>query len=182
MLEEFFDHADLLRTFARHVETGEPISYETVTRMTKASAQGRGLAAMTQVMYATYSMETHDRPAAELDLDRLLRDGYKRFSPYGFVEGNRMYASFTHLVGYTSNYYTYLYDKVMALEFFRQFSDANGKGGGPDVVSGETGRRYRREVLEPGGSKPARELVKSFLGEEKVSMDALKGWISREYA
>ena len=36
MLEEFFDDADLLRTFARHVDTGEPIPYETVTRMTRA--------------------------------------------------------------------------------------------------------------------------------------------------
>ncbi len=41
--------------------------------------------------------------------------------------------------------------------------------------------RYRREVLEPGGSKPARELVQAFLGRE-VSMDALKGWIGREFA
>ena len=182
MLEEFFDDADLLRTFARHVETGEPIPYETVTRMTKASAHGRALSTLTQVMYATYSMETHDRRAAELDLDTLLRDGYDRFSRYEFIDGNRMYAAFTHLVGYTSNYYTYLYDKVMALEFFRQFAAAAGEGGKPDALSGETGRRYRREVLEPGGSKPARALVKAFLGREDVSMEALQGWIRQEYA
>ena len=63
MLEEFFEDADLLRTFAKHYETGEPIPYETVTRMTKASAHGRALSTLTQVMYATYSMETHDRRA-----------------------------------------------------------------------------------------------------------------------
>ena len=40
--------------------------------------------------------------------------------------------------------------------------------------------RYRREVLEPGGSKPARELVKAFLGRE-VSMSALRRWIAREF-
>ncbi len=67
-------------------------------------------------------METHDRRAAELDLDTLLREGYDRFSKYEFVDGNRMYAAFTHLVGYTSNYYTYLYDKVIALEFFAEFA------------------------------------------------------------
>ncbi len=178
MLEEFFEDADLLRTFALHVETGEPIPYETVTRMTKASAHGRALSTMTQVMYATYSMETHDRRAASLDLDTLLRDGYDRFSKYEFVDGNRMYAAFTHLVGYTSNYYTYLYDKVMALEFFRQF----GEGDGADVLNGTVGERYRREVLEPGGSKPARALVKAFLGREQVNMDALKEWIGKEYA
>ncbi len=179
MLEEFFEDPDLLRTFARHVETGEPIPYETVARMTKASAHGRALSTMTQVMYATYSMETHDRRTADLDLDTLLRDGYDRFSRYQFVDGNRMYAAFTHLVGYTSNYYTYLYDKVIALEFFRQF--AQGEGNGPEMLGGAIGRRYRRAVLEPGGSQPARALVKAFLGREEVSMDALRGWISQEY-
>lgn len=178
MLEEFFEDADLLRTFARHVETGEPIPYETVARMTRASAHGRALSTLTQVMYATYSMETHDQRAASLDLDTLLQNGYDRFSRYEFVEGNRMYAAFTHLVGYTSNYYTYLYDKVMALEFFRQFV----QNGADDLLNGEVGRRYRREVLEPGGSQPARALVKAFLGEEHVSMDALKLWIGKEYA
>ena len=178
MLEEFFEDADLLRTFARHVETGEPISYDTVARMTKASAHGRALSTMTQVMYATYSMETHDRRAAELDLDTLLQEGYNRFSRYEFVDGNRMYAAFTHLVGYTSNYYTYLYDKVMALEFFRQFAQRQGA----DPLDVEVGQRYRREVLEPGGSRPARELVKAFLGQETVSMGALEKWITQEYA
>ena len=172
MLEEFFEDADLLRTFAKHYETGEPIPYETVTRMTKASAHGRALSTLTQVMYATYSMETHDRRAAKLDLDVLLREGYDRFSRYEFVDGNRMYAAFTHLVGYTSNYYTYLYDKVMALEFFAEFAKDK------DVLAGETAMRYRRQVLEPGGSKPARDLVQAFLGRE-VSMQALRGWIQK---
>jgi len=177
MLEEFFEDAELLRTFAKHYETGEPIPRETVARMTRASAHGRALSTLTQVMYATYSMETHDRAAAELDLDALLREGYDRFSKYEFVDGNRMYAAFTHLVGYTSNYYTYLYDKVMALEFFAEFAKAQAG----DLFDAETAMRYRRQVLEPGGSKPARELVKDFLGRE-VSMGALRGWIQKSVA
>ena len=32
-----------------------------------------------------------------------------------------MYASFGHLTGYSSNYYTYAFDKVIALDFFAQF-------------------------------------------------------------
>jgi thimet oligopeptidase len=35
-------------------------------------------------------------------------------------------------------------------------------------------------VLEPGGSKPARELVQAFLGRE-VSMSALQRWIGKEF-
>ncbi len=173
MLEEFFEDPELVRTFARHYQTGEPIPYDVFGRMVRASAHGRALATLTQVMYATYSLETHDQAAAMLDLDRLLRAGYDRFSRYQFVEGNRMYAAFTHLVGYTSNYYTYLYDKVMALEFFSAFDVRN-------LMDSPTALRYRREVLEPGGSRPARELVRAFLGRE-ASMSALKSWISREF-
>jgi len=177
MLEEFFEDAELLRTFAKHYQTGEPIPVETVKRMTRASAHGRALSTLTQVMYATYSMETHDRRAEELDLDVLLREGYDRFSSYEFVDQNRMYAAFTHLVGYTSNYYTYLYDKVMALEFFAEFA----KSGEKSSLGGETAMRYRRQVLEPGGTRPARELVQAFLGRE-VSMNALRGWIAQSVA
>ncbi len=169
MLEEFFEDAALVGTFARHYQTGESIPKEVFARMVKASAHGRALSTLTQVMYATYSLETHDKKAGELDLDALLKAGYDRFSKYEFVEGNRMYAAFTHLVGYTSNYYTYLYDKVMALEFFAEFDRKN-------LVEGPVARRYRQAVLELGGSKPARELVQAFLGRE-VSMSALQGWL-----
>jgi len=177
MLEEFFEDADLLRTFAKHYQTAEPIPVETVARMTRAAAHGRALSTLTQVMYATYSMETHDRRAEALDLDALLREGYDRFSAYEFVDENRMYAAFTHLVGYTSNYYTYLYDKVMALEFFAEFAKSDEK----TSLGGETAMRYRRQVLEPGGTRPARELVEAFLGRE-VSMEALRGWIAQSVA
>ena len=177
MLEEFFERADVLRTFAKHYQTGEPIPAETVTRMTRASAHGRALSTLTQVMYATYSMETHDRRAAELDLDTLLREGYDRFSKYEFVDGNRMYAAFTHLVGYTSNYYTYLYDKVIALEFFAEFAHQSSD----KLLTGAVAKRYRNLVLEAGGSKPAKEIVRDFLGRE-TSMDALRTWIGREFA
>ncbi len=176
MLEEFFEDPELVRTFARHYQTGEPIPHDIFARMVRASAHGRALGTLTQVMYATYSLDTHDKPAAGLDLDALLRAGYDRFSLYEFVDGNRMYAAFTHLVGYTSNYYTYLYDKVMALEFFAEFN----KPDPASLIDGVTAMRYRREVLEPGGSKPARELVQAFLGRE-VSMSALKRWIAREF-
>jgi thimet oligopeptidase len=175
MLEEFFEDPELLRTFAKHYETAEPIPYDTVAKMTRAAAHGRALSMLTQVMYATYSLETHDRAAATIDLDTLLREGYDRFSRYEFVDGNRMYAAFTHLVGYTSNYYTYLYDKVIALEFFTQFKSSTGD------LDTATALRYRQTVLEPGGSRPAQELVQSFLGRE-VSMNALRSWISREFA
>jgi len=53
-----------------------------------------------------------------VDFDALWKGDFERFSRATFVDGNRGYASFTHLTGYSSNYYTYMLDKVIAVDFF----------------------------------------------------------------
>ncbi len=169
MLEEFFRDPRLLAGFAKHYETGETLSAETVQRMNRASAFGRADSIRTQLVYTSYSLDTHNIEPTKLDLDALLVSEYQRFSPYAWIDGNRMYSSFGHLVGYSSNYYTYLFDKAIALDFFAQFDPE-------DLLGGPAGMRYRQSVLEPGGAKPATELVHDFLGREQ-SLEPFKAWI-----
>ncbi len=169
MLEEFFRDPALLARFAHHYETGEPIPAELVERMNRAGAFGRADAIRTQLFYTSYSLDTHRLEPGTLDLDRLLQEDYRRFLPYEWVDGNKLYASFTHLVGYTSNYYTYLFDKVIALDFFREFA-AN------DLLAEAVTTRYREQVLEPGGSRPGKALVQAFLGREQRP-EAFTEWL-----
>jgi thimet oligopeptidase len=173
MLEEFFRDPKLLATFARHYETGEVLPADVVERMNRASAFGRADSIRTQLVYTSYSLDTHNTDPAKLDLDALLQAEYKRFSPYAWIDGNKMFASFGHLVGYSSNYYTYLFDKAIALDFFAQFDRE-------DLIGGTAAMRYRRSVLEPGGSKPAAELVHDFLGRAQ-SLEPFKAWIAEEF-
>jgi thimet oligopeptidase len=178
MLEEFFRDAKLLQTFARHYQTGEPIPTELVATMNQAGAFGRADWVRTQLFYTNYALDVHDRdPDAageELDLDALLRADYQRFLPYLWIEGNRMYASFTHLCGYSSNYYTYLYDKVIAIDFFNQFNRKK-------LLEDPAIKRYRETVLDRGGSAPGRAMVRDFLGRDE-SMEAFEDWIGEALA
>ncbi len=174
MLEEFFHDAGLLASFARHYQTAEPIPVALVEKMNRASAFGRADGVRTQLFYTSYSLDVHNLPPDTLDLDALLEEGYKRMMPYEWVEGNRMYASFSHLIGYTSNYYTYMFDKVIALDFFDQFDRSN-------LLEGPTAMRYRRAILEPGGSKPGTQLIEDFLGR-KQHMSAFVEWVGEEFA
>ena len=174
MLEEFFRDPALLATFARHYETGEPIPAELVRRMNRAGAFGRADWVRTQLFYTTYALETHALPPASLDPEQLFRSLYERFLPYAWIDGNHMYASFTHLTGYSSNYYTYLYDKVIALDFFSQFPRHA-------LLESEVAMRYRRAVLEPGGSLPGRAIVQQFLGRSQ-STEPFTQWMGEEFA
>jgi len=173
MLEEFFRDPALLARFAHHYQTGEPIPASLVERMNRAGAFGRADAIRTQLFYTSYSLDTHRLDPATLDLDQLLQEDYRRFLPYTWVEGNKLFASFTHLVGYSSNYYTYLYDKVIALDFFGQFAADRTEN---DLLVQAVAARYREDVLEPGGSRPGKELVRAFLNREQRS-EAFTAWL-----
>ncbi|MGC9225145.1 MAG: M3 family metallopeptidase [Terracidiphilus sp.] len=173
MLEEFFRDEKLLQAFAKHYETGEVLPAALIRSMKRAGAFGRADWVRTQLYYATLSLDLHDRDVAAVDPDAVARELYKGFQPWTWLEGNRMYASFGHLTGYSSNYYTYMFDKVIALDFFAQFEPEN-------LLGCDAGERYRRLVLEQGGSKPGRDLVRDFLGRGE-EFQAFSAWLNEEF-
>ncbi|HUX43527.1 MAG TPA: M3 family metallopeptidase, partial [Terracidiphilus sp.] len=173
MLEEFFRDEKLLQAFAKHYQTGEVLPAETIKKMKKAGAFGRADWVRSQLYYTTLSLDVHDRDPEGMDLDAVTKELYESLQPWTWVDGNRMYASFGHLTGYSSNYYTYAFDKVIALDFFAQFD-------GGDLLGCEAGKRYRKTVLEQGGSKPGRELVRDFLGRDE-EFSAFSEWLNEEF-
>jgi len=173
MLEEFFRDEKLLQSFARHYETGEVLPSEIIVKMKTAGSFGRADWVRTQLYYTTLSLDLHDQDPSMIDFDEITKRLYSSLVPWTWLEGNRMYASFGHLTGYSSNYYTYAFDKVIALDFFAQFDPA-------DLLGGDAGARYRKLVLEQGGSKPGREMVRDFLGRDE-EFAAFSKWLNEEF-
>ena len=173
MLEEFFRDEKLLQAFAKHYQSGEELPAETIRKMKLAGAFGRADWVRSQLYYTTLSLDLHDQDPTGIDLDETTKRLYETLQPWTWLDGNRMYASFGHLTGYSSNYYTYAFDKVIALDFFAQFDPA-------DLLGGETGSRYRKLVLEQGGSKPGREMVRDFLGRDE-EFAAFSKWLNEEF-
>ncbi|MFC4765641.1 M3 family metallopeptidase [Dyella koreensis] len=173
MLEEFLHLPSVLQGFARHYKTGEVLPLATIQAMNRSTAYGRGSWLQQQMVYATYALQIHELPAKAIDVGEVWADDEKRFAPYESLPGAHPYASFTQLTGYTSNYYTYLLDKVIAVDFFRQFDPSH-------PFDGAATMRYRRAVIEPGATKPAAELVKNFLGRPQ-DMKVLASWINEAF-
>ena len=173
MLEEFFRDEKLLQAFAKHYQSGETLSSETIRKMKLAGAFGRADWMRSQLYYTTLSLDLHDQNPAGLDLDAKTKQLYQSLQPWNWLEGNRMYASFGHLTGYSSNYYTYAFDKVIALDFFAQFDSA-------DLLGCEAGSRYRKLVIEQGGSKPGRQMVRDFLGRDE-DFRPFSEWLNEEF-
>jgi thimet oligopeptidase len=172
MLEEWVWDPAVLATFARHVETGEPIPAALVRRMKAADEYGKGLMVRQQMFYAATSLELHRRDPAGLDTTALVGQLQERYTPFRHVDGTYFHESFGHLDGYSAIYYTYMWSLVIAKDLFGPFREAG-------LLSPEPARRYRRAILEAGGSKPAAELVKDFLGRPHA-FDAYEQWLNAE--
>jgi thimet oligopeptidase len=169
LLEEWVWDPAVLGTFARHVETGEAIPAELVQRMRAADQFGKGLWVRQQMFYAAVSLELHRRDPEALDPARVVGELQEAYTPFRHVDGTFFHLSFGHLEGYSAIYYTYMWSLVIAKDLFRAFRE-------DDLLDPEPAARYRRAVLEPGGSRPAAELVQAFLGRP-FSFDAFSAWL-----
>jgi thimet oligopeptidase len=173
MLEEWMRSPQVLASFARHYKTGEPIPAELVERMNRASAFGRGTWVTQQNEYTAISYDLYKGKPEDVDADAVTMAAEKQYTLFRPIPGTHMYASFGHLGGYSSAYYTYLWDKVIAEDFFSQFDHEN-------LLAGPVPMRYRHTVLEPGGSQSANDLVRNFLGREH-NMNAFQRWMEEEF-
>jgi thimet oligopeptidase len=171
MLEEWAWDPNTLALFARHVDTGEPISGDLVRRMRAANEFGKGTHTRHQVFYAQLSLAYHLAEPGGLDMTATMTDLQRRFSPFPHVPGTHFFASFGHLHGYSAMYYTYLWSLVIAKDLLSAFQRAG-------LLDEDTARRYREAVLVPGGSRDAAELVEDFLGRP-YGFQAFEAWLNR---
>lgn len=162
MLENWVWDAGVLARFARHHETDEPLPAEVLESMVAARNLGSGLSKEGQVYLGLMDFTFHLDPTGEVDTNGVRERIYRDTRLFPVIENLHSQASFGHLVGYEASYYGYLWSLVYAQDMFSRF-EAEG------IMNPRTAREYREAVLARGGTVPALELVRDFLGREPSS-------------
>ena len=169
LFEEWARDPATLSRFARSPETGEVIPAELLEKLRESEALGRAGYLLRQVALASISLEVHLRDPSGLDPVRLFAEVYERRMGFPFNPDYHWVASFGHLTGYSAIYYTYLWSAVIARDLLTPFG---AKG---SLTDRDVAERYATEVLAPGGSRPAAELVRRFLGRD-YTFAAFERW------
>jgi len=124
-----------------------------------------------QVEFSLIDMHLHYDfdPKAERTVQELIDDIRKQFAVLIPPSFNRFQHSFGHIFsgGYAAGYYSYKWAEVLSADAYAAFEEAIEVG---NLV--ETGKRFQREILAVGGSRPALESFRAFRGREP-SIDAL---------
>jgi len=162
MLENWVWDADVLARFAKHYETGEPLSDEILAGMIAAKNLGSGLSTEGQVFLGMLDMTYHTDEDGELDTTAVRREVYSETRLFPAIENIHGQASFGHLVGYHAGYYGYLWSLVYAQDMFSRFEQEG-------IMNPVTAREYRNLILSRGGTVDELDMVKQFLGREPNS-------------
>lgn len=125
--------------------------------MVKARDFGIATGTATQIYYANLSLNYYNRVPSSFELDPMMVNLVKTFSPYPHMDGTHFYAAFGHLNGYSSNYYTYQWSLAIATDLFSRFKQEGKR-------NSDVSNDYRQKVLGAAGSKPAEDFVEDFLG------------------
>ncbi len=170
LFEEWARDPATLARFARDPDTGRGIPTDLLGRLSAADALGRASRWMRQLGLAAGSLALYDRDPAGVDLSELLREAYGRYAPIPLDPAYHPVCGFGHLNGYSAYYYTYVWSLVVARDLLEPFLT---RGSLTDPVLAE---RYAREILRPGSSRPAVDLVRAYLGREP-GYESFERWI-----
>jgi thimet oligopeptidase len=171
MFEEWTENPTTLQLFAKHYQTGEVIPTEVVKRLKRSLQVGKGLGVRGQMSLAALSLDLHDRDPKDVDSDQMVKFVAQKYTPYPYVEGTHFQTAFTHLNGYSAIYYTYMWSLVIAKDLLTEFQKQG-------LMNPAVAMKYRKDILEPGPSKPAAALVTKFLNRP-YNFKSYETWLNK---
>jgi peptidyl-dipeptidase Dcp len=161
LYEHWLEQPEVLRRFARHYRTGEPMPEDLLKRLLAARIFDQGFATVEYTASALVDLALHLEPDPEkIDPAAFEADALARIGMPAEIGMRHRSPHFLHIFsgGYASGYYSYMWSEVMDADAFEAFKEAG------DVFDHATAARLRENIYAAGGSREAGEAYKAFRG------------------
>ncbi|KAJ8293989.1 Thimet oligopeptidase [Rhodotorula toruloides] len=175
MLENWCWEPHVLRMISSHYETGKSLPQDLIDKLIKSRTVGQGLFNLRQLFFGKYDMALHTDKYNLLpdEMSKLWCDLRKETSLVTIgdeVVGGQ--SGFAHIAGgYSAGYYGYLWSQVFSADMYETVFSK-------DPMSKEGGQRYRKEILQPGGSRDEMDSLVKFLGRKPTNDAFLKSLLA----
>lgn len=162
IMENWATYPDVLKMYARHYKTGEPIPDELIAKIRKARHFNQGFETTEYLAASFLDMDWHTltRPE-ELDPIAFENESLGKIGLIPEIVSRYRSPYFRHIFsgGYSSGYYSYIWAEVLDADAFQAFMETS-------LFDHETARKFRENVLASGGSEDPMVLYKRFRGAE----------------
>lgn len=171
LYEHWMAEPAVLKKFARHWQTDEPLPDALLAKLQAARQFGQGYETLRYTASAIVDMAAHALPAAPADVVAFERNTLAEWRLPHEVGLNHRLTHFQHLfssAGYAAGYYVYLWAEVLDCDAFDAFVEAG------DVFDAAVAARLRDCIYSVGNSREPGEAFRAFRGRDPVVEPMLK--------
>ena len=173
LYEHWLEQPELLRRFALHCQTGEPMPEDLLQRLIAARNFDRGFATVEYVACALVDLDFHSldaiAAAKEIDSTKFESNALSRIGMPDEIVMRHRPPHFAHIFaggGYAAGYYSYMWSEVLDADAFEAFEKTG------DIFDPATAKRLHDYVYAAGGLRDPADAYKAFRGR-LPSADAL---------
>ncbi|GAB4335445.1 MAG: M3 family metallopeptidase [Calditrichia bacterium] len=171
IMENWATEPEVLKMYAKHYKTGEPIPDELIEKIKKAGTFNQGFATVEYLAAAFLDLDWHTLTQPK-EWDARLFEGASIRKMGLIPEIVVRYRSpyFRHIFsgGYSAGYYVYVWAEVLDADAFNAFKESG------DIFNPKYAKAFRENILEKGGSEDPMELYVRFRGQEPSIEPLLK--------
>jgi len=162
IMEHWATEPQVLKMYARHWQTGEPIPDEMIARIQRAEKYNQGVATVEYLAASFRDLDWHTLATAkDLDATAFEKASLDKIGLIPEIVTRYRSPYFQHIFagGYSSGYYSYIWSEVLDTDAFEAFKE---KG----IFDQATARSFRTNILERGGTDDAMAMFTAFRGRE----------------
>lgn len=162
LYEHWLSQPDILRRYATHYRTGEPIPEELLERLMAARNFNQGFATIEYLASAFVDLELHRRKdVSDLDVSAFEKETLEKIGmPREIIMRHRT-PHFAHVFsgdGYSSGYYSYLWSEVLDADAFMAFEETG------DAFNKDVADKLKRFIYSAGNLRDPVEAYTAFRG------------------
>jgi len=158
IMEHWVWKVECMKRISTHIESGESLSEEICKKLNKSKNIGVSLLTLRQVSFGLADQHLHGEDFKDSLLE--IEHAAQKVTTITYPKDINHLAAFGHLLGgYDAAYYGYLWAEIIGDDLFSRFENEG-------ILSNSVGVDYKNKILKPGGTVPAENMVKDFLGRK----------------
>jgi peptidyl-dipeptidase Dcp len=161
VFEHWIQQPEMLRRFALHYKTGEPMPEALIAKLLAARRFNQGWATVEYTASALVDLKLHLDPSPDgVDVVAFEREELKRIGMPDAIGMRHRTPHFQHIFsgGYSAAYYSYLWSEVLDADAFEAFEESG------DIFDPAIAKRLNDFVYAAGGSRDYDEAYRAFRG------------------
>jgi peptidyl-dipeptidase Dcp len=164
IMENWATEPEVIRSYAKHYQTGEPIPEELIEKIEKSGKFNQGFATVEYLAASYLDMDWHTlMEANEEDPLKFEKKSMDNIDLIAEIVPRYRSSYFSHIFSggdsYSSGYYSYIWAAVLDADAFQAFKETG-------IFDQKTASAYRTNILEAGGTEDPMILYKRFRGAE----------------